>query len=820
MVGGRTLPEGHEVDPDTASRLVPAQPYLWHPSGQPVSLYPGAGAERAPRGWTLGWYKEAVKTPTLRFVSSAEAFTLAVDERSFESLLSAQSEAEEGPSEEALALEPWRGLLPYTEEHKELFFGRTALTGELAARLDSRRVAVLCGASGAGKSSLMHAGVVPALRAREQALGRALLAVSLVPGARPLERLRHALIASLPEKGASDVARWSREVCEQLPNDAAKANPAALAHLVRGLSADGRRLALLVDQLEEVTTLCADPVERGAFLDLLCGVAQAAANIGAYVLLTVRADKVDAILEHAPTRALVRRGIEPVGGMTRDELVEVVLGPLRGRGVAVEPGLAERIAADVGDEPGALALVSQVLSVLWSQRGRHGDRLTTAMYEAEGGVLGVLGKQADAARAEAVGDGDGAKDRASTLDRVLVQLAHRGEDGTFTRRRSHLESLAQSVRLSKGELEALLAPLVARRLLVTSGGLPVSEASAKADGAPAAATRRDERADELEVAHEALLRAWPALRQLLEQEADVSALRQEVERAATAWEGSSRRSELWSDATSKLRLAEELVASGRLPLAARELAFLRASRAGVRRARAWARAGIAAIVSLALASSGLGWGSWRAARRAERATEKAEQATERAEASTMESKRALVDALAAQAEGLAKDQPFEAAQLALEALATVQSIAGLEPPQRVRQALASVAFVASGARVTLAHPGLRHASVAPDGTRVVTASWDKTARLWDAQSGTLLTKLEGHTATIVSAAFSPEGTHVLTSGPEGLGEEATLWNLSSEDHVERACIAAHSRFDLPPNAAVKELCTPYLERVDARPPRW
>jgi WD40 repeat protein len=668
MDGAQVLLETRPIE----SELQPARPYLFAEPNDYVPLFPIAAASRGADGWVLGWLKQQVRVPTLSFESSVGgAFSAAIPDDEYSAFLHLAPDSVRAEVEAAEG-DPWRGLLAYEEEHANLFHGRDAITIEILSRLENRGAAILCGASGSGKSSLVRAGILPKLRERQKHMLREVIVLTMVPGARPMHALREAFRLATADRDPASVARWSREVEE-----------APLIHLVRGLAAGGKHVTLFVDQLEEVATLCSDPAERTTFLDAITSLATALDPNEAFVITTVRADRIQGLLEHAGLRAMLQRSLEPIGTLKRDELRDVITLPLKGRRVSIDPALTERILADVGDEPGALALVSQLLTVLWEMRGKFGNALTIAGYESVGGVSGVLGKRSDEARAEA---GDG-------VDRVLVRLARRAEDGTFTRRRMTIGALTDALGMRRSELDACLTPFVSRRLIVLGE-------------------------EEVEVAHEALLRSWPHLKELLEREAAAIALRQEVERAAEA-------GELWTDATSKLKRAEELVASGQMMLGERERVFLESSRRGVVRAKRLRQGVVAAIAVLAVLAIGLAY----------RAKIASAQAMDEKKKAVVTSRDAFVSeamALAVSPESR-KDAPFAA----LRALAVDKEL-GLVPGPRERVALTTAAMAARrfAENVVLESDLTLHdGTFSPDGKRVAIVGDDRLLRIFDATTG-------------------------------------------------------------------------------------
>jgi len=627
----RDLPE------TTWQKLLSSRPYLFLEPDLVVPLFPMCAASASGSEWHVGWYSRQVHKPTVVYQSAGgQEFQLALAPDDLASLArGARRSIDDAATAEILRHEPYRGLLAYQEEHAAIFFGREEETEAAVARAEEHGALFVYGASGSGKSSWLRAGIVPALRARAALAGKTLRTITLVPGDRPLASLRRALMAA---RGGSpeDAARWARAVDEALANASAtigstaasttssqsttsssstsgatRDDDFALAHLLRGLAAGGERPVLLVDQLEEAALAAIDPAEGRAFLALVAGAARSAADVGAIVLASARADLLAPLIEHAGLRRFLQEDGLPIGSIPPERLTRVIVDPLHGRKVGVEPGLAETIVADVGSEPGSLALLSQVLTTLWTERGRFGGALTKQGYVDAGRVAGALEKQAEAALAE-VRNAPGATKNASIesspssgtgasidrrVDRLFRALAQSDEGERFTRRRVTLADLASELGTSEADLRTLSAPFVKRRLVVLSG-----------DG---------ESSQTAEVAHERLLVAWPRLRDLLASEREVLELRKEVEHASSAWSASGGgRSELWSDATSKLPRSEELLAAQRLDLDQRGRAFLAASRADVRRRKRIERAVLAAVAVLAIGAAGAAWFATRATREA------------------------------------------------------------------------------------------------------------------------------------------------------------------------------------------------------------
>ncbi|WP_354597646.1 hypothetical protein R1Y80_20650 [Streptomyces sp. JL1001] len=351
------------------------------------------------------------------------------------------------------ASSPYPGLGRFETEHRERFFGRETVVDDLAELVGRHAFVAVVGASGSGKSSLLRAGLVPALRDGRCGHVPPVIRI-LTPGEHP--------------------SRIGREL---LADDA----------------------VVLVDQFEEVFTLCRDPQERTAFIDRLVAAR-------GRVVIAVRADFYGQCAEHpALASALSPPATLLLGPMTPAQLRQAIVGPAVAERLIVERELTARIAADVADEPGGLPLMSHALLETW--RRRRGRAMTVAAYEAIGGVRGAV-----AHTAEAVFTGFDEL-RAATARALLLRLVSPGGGTEDTGR-----SVARSELAGLDELdhaEDVLEQLVRARLL-TVGDQMVS------------------------LAHEALIGAWPRLRSWIESDRDLMRLHRRLTEAAQAWDALER----------------------------------------------------------------------------------------------------------------------------------------------------------------------------------------------------------------------------------------------------------------------------------------
>ncbi len=335
----------------------------------------------------------------------------------------------------------------------------------------------------------------------------------------------------------------------------------------------GERAVLVVDQFEEVFTLCRDERERTDFLEALVALAEHRDG-HAQVVVAVRADFYGRCAAYDGLARLVGANQVLVGPMRRDELRRAIVEPARRVGLRVERSLTDALITDVEDEPGGLPLLSAALLEQW--RERDGRVMRRAAYERTGGVRGAVGRLAEATYTRL------SEPERIAARRILLRLADAGEqESAFVRRRVPLEELDAE---HDEPTAAALAALTDSRLVTADQGT-------------------------LEVAHEALLREWPRLRGWLEEDAEGRRLHQHLIHAASEWQAGGRDSgELYRGA----RLASTLdwAAGHEGDLNELERAFLDESRAEAeheaehqRRANRRLRAvlaGLAALLALAL----------------------------------------------------------------------------------------------------------------------------------------------------------------------------------------------------------------------------
>jgi WD40 repeat protein/DNA-binding SARP family transcriptional activator len=385
---------------------VPADELLRASGGVPGRVHELAGAWARRRVAAVA-DRAAIGRRELRSVEDELAVGLAA-------LRVAREHADSPVDDIAPTVCPFKGLAAFESADAAYFFGRERLVAELVARLVGAPLVGVVGPSGSGKSSLVRAGLMPALAAGILPGSDTWPQVLLRPGEHPLRALHEAQAELL-----------ARE---------------------HGL--------LVVDQFEELFTACRDEDERHAFIDALARTGDKR-EAGAVVVLVIRADFYGRCAAYPALARLLGANHVLVGPMRRDELRRAIELPARRAGLLVDPELVDALIADIQDEPGGLPLLSTALLELWQDR--DGRRLRLAAYEQAGGVHGAVARLAEGTY-QRLDDG-----QRRTARVILLRLAGQGEGETVVRARVALQEFAEEAR-------PVLAELTDGRLLTVSEG--------------------------------------------------------------------------------------------------------------------------------------------------------------------------------------------------------------------------------------------------------------------------------------------------------------------------------------------------------------
>ena len=649
---------------------------------------------------------------------------------------------------------PFKGLAFFDEADADLFFGREALTARLVDHLRaSPLLMVIVGASGSGKSSIVRAGLIPALKKGGPFADSAARRFKIMtPTAQPLRAL-----AETWAHGADAAALWA---------DMSRTPQSLRRYIQRELkSASVPRAVLVVDQFEELFALCHDDFERETFIDNLLALIAPEAENSLTLIMTLRADFYSYVAQYPELREAIARQQIFIGAMLAEELRRAIEEPARRGGWDFEPGLIDLMLRDAGADAGALPLLSYALLETWQRRSGH--RLMLKGYAESGGVQGAIASTADTVYRQLPAE------QQRLARQIFLRLTELGEGTQDTRRRATIQELIGPV-AQADQIRTVLKALADARLVTTG-------------------------AETVEVAHEALIRAWPKLREWLNEDRDGLRLHRHVTEAAREWERlDNDPGALYRGA--RLAQATEWSAANPTALNTQERAFLAASheftqqeiaereaqqqrelaaalklaeteRRSARRLRLRNRvivtigllASTAALIAMILGA--------QAESAARRNATLADQNAAIARTAEADFTRAEAQRLAAEANTLLKAN----GNSELIALLSLRSMKVRYSPQG-DAALAGAAQLNYPQQIFTGHTKLVWSvAFSPDGLTVASASDDQSARLWDRQTGRELHRLP-HPAIVYQVAFSSDGRRLLTNCAD---THLRLWDVQT-----------------------------------------
>lgn len=690
--------------------------------------------------------------------------------------------------------DPYVGLQTFTQEDADLFYGRGTMIDKMINKVSDSPFLAVLGPSGSGKSSVVRAGLLPALKNDALPDSSEWLYLIIKPNDRPLDTLAAALNKSqggdLGE--LADLRRMlsDNERALLLAADMARAeNPEA-------------RLVLVIDQFEELWTLAPSEPDAYAdfvaekqkpFIDLLLTAIEEQNEVNepsVLIIFTMRADFLHYAAEHRDLADVITEGVEIVSAMQPDELQQAIAEPLKHVDGKFEKGLVDELIKQSSEREGALPLLQYTLDELWqaAEPNMYGTpTMTWDAFHALGGVEGALAKRADDILQQ---EYDATEQE--QLRHLLVRLVQPGEGTADTRRRLFLEELVPAGE-NLEKVQALLDPLVKNRLLTTGHDRSTGQQT-------------------VEISHEALIRAWPTLSEWINEARQTLYFQLQLEEAAKEWQTHDEdMAYLWRDL--RLANAEAWLERAQPQLNQRDLSFLQASRDADARRVARKEAAEQEREQLLEARVVAEETAREEAEKRVAAEKEKRQEVERRVAAEKEKRKEkrrtwflvflllliasvgagylLNDELQAQEQQAIAQAQVKAWKALFElsnqdhdrarllALAAVRP--DVEPSQLVSRALRKTLEETVIEQQLVGHTDqVVSVAFSPNGRQVLMGSSnDGTARLWDLQTGQVITLTE-HSGPVVSVAFSPNGDHLLT----GSGSEARLWNAQTGELIE------------------------------------
>jgi WD40 repeat protein/energy-coupling factor transporter ATP-binding protein EcfA2 len=455
---------------------------------------------------------------------------------------------------------PYKGLDVFEEQDAELFFGREKIVDDLVERVKGSRTVFITGPSGSGKSSLVRAGLIPALKRGGLKNSERWLYETVKPGRDPLE----ALALAFSRLKSPELGKYFRENRQQ----------ANVLHECAESALSGQkdqRLILFFDQFEEVFTQVGHEETRAAFLNLLTHAATVKDG-RIIILFAMRSDFVSNCATYPELNALLNQEFVQIGAMGAEELVSAIAQPALRVGLRIAPDLIAQIINDMQGEPGALPLMQFALKDLFEAEQAKGGMiaLTREAYLGRGGIRKSLERHADESLANL---DEKEQELARFIFSGLIEIGRGTQD---TKRTAIFEELVPSTN-SAEEVTAILQKLEDARLVTTE----------------------EKESNKYTITHETLINAWPWLKKLVNKNRDVIALQNQIAMDAKEWDDKKRdTSYLYTGA--RLANAREQLSAKKLVLTGLTQEFVEAGRARHRRGRVALITGISTILVLLL----------------------------------------------------------------------------------------------------------------------------------------------------------------------------------------------------------------------------
>ena len=646
---------------------------------------------------------------------------------------------------------PYKGLDYFEEEDAQLFFGREKLVEDLVSRVKDSCTVFITGPSGSGKSSLVRAGLIHALKQGAIPNSDHWLYATMKPGREPIQTLARAVAGLVMSTNAEDEIRAKALTDESI-----------FSRWCEIALKDGRekRVVLFIDQFEEVFTQISREEERIAFLNLLTHAA-VVENGRVIILFSMRSDFVPNCATYPKLNALLNQQFVQIGAMQGDELVSAIAQPALRVGLRIDPDLIAQIINDMQGEPGALPLMQFALKDLFDAQQTKGGLIALRLndYLQRGGIRKALERHADQTFAKLNPE---EQELARSIFTGLIEIGRGTQD---TRRTAIFDELVPASAQS-ANVQAIIAKLADARLITTD------EVAGK---------------DTVTISHEKLIDAWPWLKKLVNENRDVIALQNEIAEDAKEWEEQKRDpSYLYSGA--RLVNAIEQLKSNKLILSGTALEYIRAGQARQQRGRLTLIGAISTVIALLILAVIM------FSNQSSENKQLAQNNAETAKTAQEQSRIARAGELYALAFSQ-QDHDFSLTLLFNEEARRIDGKAQTEYTilklMNMNPQLDSFLFTHDGFVSSIAFTSDNNN---PNKNILATGNEDSSIILWDASNPNnpiKLSSLHKDHSPVNSVAFSPNSKLLVASNDD----HTTIWNVSNpENPVELNTLSEYSNF--------------------------
>ncbi len=670
---------------------------------------------------------------------------------------------------------PYKSLAAFHEQDVADFFGREAITETLLKKFadlqqgTQPRVLPLLGPSGCGKSSLARAGLIAAL-ARESITGLSKPRIAVfTPSAHPLEALA-TMLARIATGDKTPVAK-TREFKQELQIKSSTGEYDGLRRIADSLPdiADSP-VIVLIDQFEELYTLCESSLEQQQFIDnLLCAAADVSKHLA--VILSLRSDFLAQTQEHSAFNALLAKQGEIIPVMNSDELRAAISLPAERAGHSLDDAVIELLLKEAQGKKGVLPLLQFALTRIWE--GLRAGVAAAETLEKIGGVGGAL-----AASADKIYQGLDIGQQ-QTVQRAFMSLVQLGEGARDTRRRATVgEMLSQQDDKSQVLTVLRLFAEKQARLLTLSA---------------------DKQGLELaEITHEALFEHWQLLGQWIDENRDDIRFKRRLSDAVNHWQAQNQpEGSLWSTPNlDELQAYYQRKSEDLTPL---QLDFYQQSLRRDKRAKRLKKMAVMALAGLTVISAVAAFYAYQAEERALKNEEKAIEKGKEAIAEKLASNRQLFDSQMTHASLMAKNEDYLGAKKILQESRLLDEDVSPEA-RHARNLLASFAEIKGGVAQKIYQGAgfpLYAVAVSPDGALLAASGEGGTLVLFDVQTGAVLQSLEGHATEgtvydngVRSIAFTPDGNTLISAGDD---KQIILWQRQHQQFVLQKRLSAEDK---------------------------